>query len=811
MNVNNESGFYTLLTNELRDKEIEMEYKIKLDQQELIAILKEMRSQLVPKMELQQTINLLGNNDNIMTIHYRNGSKTSIMYMKKSRLADGYIEAIPFVKLSLSREKKRKDPDAVYSMARIKNRLSFDFGEVRLDVTQVMPIENNKGSQILFSQHIKKEAMIMFQSTQNLRNIELFNKFISECTDRFLEFEIEVTNTRLLELPNIVAKYFKPLGNYIVIGSLLSAIGKKCDLPMAKSIKKMLPSAMTMSKKIYKNKYPPIGCFVTKKSDGERCLLIKTKDGEHIISSKYSGSGGFNEIVHVLDCELIGETLIPFDALIINGKSVCEFPYKDRLKLITIDEFKLDVRNKAIREITSENIESVFKRADEEKSDFPDDGHMLIEGHQTYQKTKSWKIKEDNTIDFLAIPYKGNVYLFNGATPQLVKKMGIKKLPEYEDLFEPNNVYMPIQFCPADSPNEYIWSPPKTVLKIIEESSRMINGIKYPATFVELSPPNWNFVGIREDRFNLKNYYGNDFFKVAQFNWFVSQDPLKIRDMSVPPESYFNTKKNTRYHSQIFALSMIKDLEIEYLAMMSQNRKVCVLAAGNGQDNHRIIKYGFEESVNIDNDRIALGELINRRMKSVMENDVLGQMEHSTIIQYADLTKKAKDVWKNISKHMDVKPDTCICNLAIHYFMANESQMKQFGILVSTIIDKGMFMYTCFDGQTVFDLLKDGSWTDMDGQTTPKYILEKRYKSTKFIPGLKIGVKLPFSNELYDEYLVDIKKMNDIFVRLGFKVERCNTLDYYFEEIEKKHKTLKLNESDKFYLSLYQCTIVKRS
>jgi hypothetical protein len=67
--------------------------------------------------------------------------------------------------------------------------------------------------------------------------------------------------------------------------------------------------------------------------------------------------------------------------------------------------------------------------------------------------------------------------------------------------------------------------------------------------------------------------------------------------------------------------------------------------------------------------------------------------------------------------------------------------------------------------------------------------------------GLKIAVKLPFSDEMYEEHLVDVEALNKVFVKLGFTVERS-------EPILGSSKDL--NDSDRFYLSLYQSVILSK-
>jgi SAM-dependent methyltransferase len=313
------------------------------------------------------------------------------------------------------------------------------------------------------------------------------------------------------------------------------------------------------------------------------------------------------------------------------------------------------------------------------------------------------------------------------------------------------------------------------------------------------------FVKVRDDRLSETGYYGND-FGIAQQNWFASQDPIGILDLALPPQSYFNKKKESRYFNQVTALSIAKENIIKELATKSANHKVTVLACGNGQDTNRFIKYGFVESLNVDNDRVALATLLARRMNSVLGSkkfDVLARKPHKLYVQYADL---CDNPWDAIKAYYDKEyHDTCVCNLAIHYFMADTNKAAQFAQFIDKVLGAGgRFSYTCFDGRRVFELLQTagGEWVDFDDADTPKYKIKRLYTATVFQMGLKIAVKLPFSDEMYEEYLVDIEGLSTIFGKLGFVVEKSEPITGSLKD---------LNDSDKHYLSLYQSVIMSKA
>ena len=173
-----------------------------------------------------------------------------------------------------------------------------------------------------------------------------------------------------------------------------------------------------------------------------------------------------------------------------------------------------------------------------------------------------------------------------------------------------------------------------------------------------------------------------------------------------------------------------------------------------------------------------------------------------------DLTNNASEVIPIISKHLS-SADFIICNLAIHYLFYNAQTLQNVFDIVDTLLEiGGKFLFTCFDGQTVFNKLNGNTTVDFlgsDGQA--KYSIKKLYESNKFEKyGQKISVKLPFTgNEYYEEYLVNIDNIIDFFQKRGYCYEKNFSFGNYLDRFKYHNPDIynKLTLEDKEFVKLY--------
>jgi SAM-dependent methyltransferase len=156
------------------------------------------------------------------------------------------------------------------------------------------------------------------------------------------------------------------------------------------------------------------------------------------------------------------------------------------------------------------------------------------------------------------------------------------------------------------------------------------------------------------------------------------------------------------------------------------------------------------------------------------------------------------------------KFDLIVCNFAFHYFTGSAHNIKNFGQFVVQFLRKGgRLVITAFDGAKIVRLLNEsrGNWTVMAGEET-KYSIrgeeskdkEANDKRLYFLGdhGQKIEVMLPFGNDYYSEYMVNIEYVAKTFEKLGMKLEINKSFGEYLSE----YRGI-MEEDDKKYVSLY--------
>ena len=151
------------------------------------------------------------------------------------------------------------------------------------------------------------------------------------------------------------------------------------------------------------------------------------------------------------------------------------------------------------------------------------------------------------------------------------------------------------------------------------------------------------------------------------------------------------------------------------------------------------------------------------------------------------------------------------CHFAMHYLLASEKDAKNIAAFISHYLAKGgIFIITIFDGQRVFDLLKQnrGKW-----QPNEHYMIRTKGVHPKTFHGFghKIEVLLPMSNELYTESLIDLFALDKIFKdNKIFRLEERNFSDMLDEYIS-NNTSMHFNDVEKTFISLYKYVIYKKS
>jgi hypothetical protein len=251
------------------------------------------------------------------------------------------------------------------------------------------------------------------------------------------------------------------------------------------------------------------------------------------------------------------------------------------------------------------------------------------------------------------------------------------------------------------------------------------------------------------------------------------------------------------------------------------------LAAGKGQDINRYADLGVKSAIFVDIDSNALQELVER--KRVLRNPM------AVVTLEQDLTEPYKKVVDNITALglPEEGSPLVMSHLAIHYLIHPVTQLQNFiGIVKNTIALGGHFVFTCFDGRAVFNLLQkhNNHWTARVGEVL-KYSIKFENTTTEFSNGIQISLLLPFSDgEHYTERLVDLDLVKAEFGKNGFECVQSasySTVDGFGKmakggndsEDENGQDDLpasvtggndELSNDDRIFISLYSYTILKR-
>jgi len=129
------------------------------------------------------------------------------------------------------------------------------------------------------------------------------------------------------------------------------------------------------------------------------------------------------------------------------------------------------------------------------------------------------------------------------------------------------------------------------------------------------------------------------------------------------------------------------------------------------------------------------------------------------------------------------------CQFALHYFFENKKVLNEFlrNVAEQTTIG-GYFIGTCFDGQTVFDKLKNAALPIEEkynhpktGEPTTLFRIEKKFTQNQFEPdessiGYRIDVYQETINKVFPEYLVHFDYLVKILSMYGFDLADPSTI-----------------------------------
>jgi hypothetical protein len=591
----------------------------------------------------------------------------------------------------------------------------------------------------------------------------------------------------------------------------------------------------------------------------------------------------FEEDVTILDSEIMIDaggniSLYLFDVMVFRDENISRLGYEERItylddavayissfihgggtKTVNNNNTLAKIEAKKIFTITTEPaMEGIFNGIVKAKYAYENDGIVLSAPGESYNSNivYKWKPLENNTIDFLAMKVdksalmslSGSIelpanhtlyYLFVGINQKMRQLLGINFIQGYKSIFPTiaNNidgdftggggfhqqygeVYYPIQFSPSFDPTAFIYFCPNS-LKLdldhkIVELRRPLN-----KNTVILEVGKWDMIKIREDRKFEQNYFGNDMLTAESIyqNYVI---PFPIEHLWKPPLGYFQKQSDeirdmwkTRNYFQRFVVGSL----ITKYAMSAQ--WIVDLASGRGADLKRYIDSGIKNAIFVDIDRVALSELVDRKL-SIAQTSRNNDRKTSGMRVYThahDLKDKADVIFSNIEKFGFKKgeADFVMMNFAIHYLCDKTENIRNLAVLVNTILKKGgIFVFTVMSGQSVFNAIKDIKYSEslrITENDVVKYEIKKLYKGTELTDvGQNIAVKLPFRDELVEEPICNIDHVVSVFEKKGFDLQDNSSFADMLNAFEKSKRDEfhKLSKDDIMYSELHNYVVLRK-
>lgn len=344
-------------------------------------------------------------------------------------------------------------------------------------------------------------------------------------------------------------------------------------------------------------------------------------------------------------------------------------------------------------------------------------------------------------------------------------------------------------------------------------------------TIVEFSydttkPPGWRWIPLRvrydktnELRTTFRNF-GNA-YRVANSNWHsihnpITEDMIKtganIPEVTLNEDVYYNrftSDTNTRSLRDFHNLYVKRKL---IMAVSHRGNTLIDYAVGKAGDLPKWMgaKLGFVFGVDISKDNIenrmdgACARYLNFRKKyhnlpgALFVNGNSGENIRSGKAIFSEKEKQItnavfgkgpkdkKELGEGVYKYYGVGEEgfnISSCQFAMHYFFESQKSMHSFlqNVAECTKIG-GHYIGTCYDGQTVFNLLKNKNKEEavtIMRDDTKIYEITKQYDQTGFPDdetclGYSIDVFQESINKVFREYLVNFAYLIRIFENYGF-------------------------------------------
>ena len=453
------------------------------------------------------------------------------------------------------------------------------------------------------------------------------------------------------------------------------------------------------------------------------------------------------------------------------------------------------------------------------------------------------------------IPYK-ILHLYVGYNP---KKHG--QLNPQQTLFNGGQTkmddsgYMPVLFTPtnpSDASAHICYVPLKNdtsgEMKMFTEDNHIIESecvVECKYVIGDDRRFCWVPLRIRYDKteeYKRGKSFGNA-YHVANSNWqtihnpitkeILMDKPLKMEDVG-DNDVYYNkdNQKSRTINLRSFHNHDIKRMLID--AVAEEGKTLVDLAVGKGGDLNKWLKLKFVLGIDISKDNIhnpkdgaCTRYLGLRKERGISLNALFIHGNTSKLIlngEFAEDDDKHEEEMSKfvigqvmgigapntshggyVAKQFNIAPrfDICSIQFAIHYMFKDQFSLHNFIKNVSDLTQTGgYFIGTCYDGELLFDKLKDYD----TGGSSELYIDEKKiwgatkqYNEAEFTKdsclGYTVSIYQESINNVIDEYLVHFPYLIEVLQAYGFVLESPNPEIPPFASFELMYKKSKFKMS----------------
>lgn len=442
----------------------------------------------------------------------------------------------------------------------------------------------------------------------------------------------------------------------------------------------------------------------------------------------------------------------------------------------------------------------------------------------TWMNVMKWKPPSENSVDMLTV--YGEELFIPDIGRCVLANLQVSYKSNTDELIDPIKV---LSNTTINNKAFFVSKTFVTVYLKLEDGSKKpktMNGeLIYNNTIVEYAYDGsktefeaWIPYRVRQDKTELYQTTGNimgtaNSYLTAVNVWRSIQNPVTIDMISgLQTLQTSDIIENNVYYARnvnrmkILSKPMLtfhnKEIKSKLFSLFKNSQSNLVdLACGKAGDLYKWIDNRYKSvvgfDINLDNimnsndgayKRLYQAKQLNNKLNAVfLQKDVskpwidTTSIENDTMRELYDIlwgTTKRKDV-KNIPmlKYYNIMQsqfEVVSCQFAIHYMFATDESLETFCANVNKVMKEGgYFMGTCLDGAKVNELLESTE----DGKKLGKlnenviWMLKKKYdKYEEMKTGQLISVYLESINRIYDEYLVDLKLLEDKLAKYNIKV-----------------------------------------